>query len=366
MDAFAALIADKKAKLSAKRKLQNAKGGGGGPKKRYRRRGEIVEEEEQERRREEERLEREAEAKAEAARAARQEKRKVREARERARKGLPPVSAAAADAAGSELKAEELPPVLEVKRRLRVLRRPITLFGENEMDRWRRLKAEEMTAHEREVGSMGAKDIFQEIIKNEVEEDLQNADLLDGMGEEMRREKMLKKQRRVAKYTQKRDRSSFKSDHAYVLHFLKRMLYEWEDDLERRDADEKRTATGKISSATQKQTRQFIKPFFKLLKKKTVSQDVFRHVLDIVSACDERKYKTANEAYMTLAIGNAAWPMGVTMVGIHERAGRSKIFSQNVAHVLNDETQRKYIQSIKRIMSFCKRKYPPVRADQMV
>ncbi|ETW46133.1 pre-mRNA-splicing factor 18 [Plasmodium falciparum MaliPS096_E11] len=51
---------------------------------------------------------------------------------------------------------------------------------------------------------------------------------------------------------------------------------------------------------------------------------------------------------MLLAIGNAAWPMGVTMVGIHERAGRSKIYASEVAHILNDETTRKYIQMIKR------------------
>lgn len=45
-----------------------------------------------------------------------------------------------------------------------------------------------------------------------------------------------------------------------------------------------------------------------------------------------------------MAIGNAPWPIGVTMVGIHARTGREKIFARNVAHVLNDETQRKYIQ----------------------
>ena len=47
-----------------------------------------------------------------------------------------------------------------------------------------------------------------------------------------------------------------------------------------------------------------------------------------------------------MAIGNAPWPIGVTMVGIHARTGREKIFARNVAHVLNDETQRKYIQVI--------------------
>lgn len=52
----------------------------------------------------------------------------------------------------------------------------------------------------------------------------------------------------------------------------------------------------------------------------------------------------ANDAYLEMAIGNAPWPIGVTMVGIHARTGREKISSRHIAHVLNDETQRKYIQ----------------------
>ena len=56
----------------------------------------------------------------------------------------------------------------------------------------------------------------------------------------------------------------------------------------------------------------------------------------IVTHCRNRNYTKANEAYMVLAIGNAAWPMGVTMVGIHERAGREKIFSQQVARTTLD------------------------------
>lgn len=56
------------------------------------------------------------------------------------------------------------------------------------------------------------------------------------------------------------------------------------------------------------------------------------------------RFVQANDAYLQMAIGNAPWPIGVTMVGIHARTGREKIFSKHVAHVLNDETQRKYIQ----------------------
>lgn len=59
-----------------------------------------------------------------------------------------------------------------------------------------------------------------------------------------------------------------------------------------------------------------------------------------------------------MAIGNSPWPIGVTMVGIHARTGREKIFSKNVAHVMNDETQRKYIQALKRLMTKCQEYYP--------
>ena len=36
---------------------------------------------------------------------------------------------------------------------------------------------------------------------------------------------------------------------------------------------------------------------------------------------------------------------------IHERSAREKISADQVAHVLNDEVSRKYIQSLKRLVS---------------
>ena len=51
-------------------------------------------------------------------------------------------------------------------------------------------------------------------------------------------------------------------------------------------------------------------------------------------------------------------PLGATMVGIHPRPGREKIASKHVAHVLNDETQRKYIQAVKRLVSRAQKLYP--------
>ncbi len=75
-----------------------------------------------------------------------------------------------------------------------------------------------------------------------------------------------------------------------------------------------------------------------------LSSDILSCMVDITEYLLDRNYLKANDAYLEMAIGNAAWPIGVTMVGIHARTGREKIFDRNVAHVLNDETQRKYIQ----------------------
>ena len=68
---------------------------------------------------------------------------------------------------------------------------------------------------------------------------------------------------------------------------------------------------------------------------------------------------------MRLAIGNSPWPIGVTMVGIHERGGREKINESKTAHVMNDESQRKYITSVKRIMTFCQNAYPSLPSKML-
>ena len=67
---------------------------------------------------------------------------------------------------------------------------------------------------------------------------------------------------------------------------------------------------------------------------------------------------TSLPRYIQMAVGNAPWPIGVTMVGIHERGGRDRIMSNKVAHVMNDEMMRKYITSIKRLMKYAQTKFP--------
>uniref|UniRef100_A0A671Y5G3 Pre-mRNA-splicing factor 18 n=1 Tax=Sparus aurata TaxID=8175 RepID=A0A671Y5G3_SPAAU len=119
----------------------------------------------------------------------------------------------------------------------------------------------------------------------------------------------------------------------------------------------KRGVQGKVASATHSQTESYLKPLFRKLKKKNLPADIKESITDIIKFMLEREYVKANDAYLQMAIGNAPWPIGVTMVGIHARTGREKIFSKHVAHVLNDETQRKYIQGLKRLMTICQKHF---------
>ena len=56
--------------------------------------------------------------------------------------------------------------------------------------------------------------------------------------------------------------------------------------------------------------------------------DLIELLAEIMRHLNNREYQMANDAYMRMSIGRAAWPMGVTQVGIHSRGGREKIAKQ--------------------------------------
>ncbi|GJN94113.1 hypothetical protein Rhopal_007187-T1 [Rhodotorula paludigena] len=151
-----------------------------------------------------------------------------------------------------------------------------------------------------------------------------------------------------------------------IYHALKRVLKEWEQSLADRPEAVKRSTQGKVAAATQATSAEYLKPLFKSLRKRDLLPDVLSNIAEITHYMQTREYLRANDAYLRLSIGNSPWPIGVTMVGIHERSGREKIFSNNVAHVLNDETSRKYIQSLKRLLTFAQAVRPPDDVSQKV
>ncbi|WFD27854.1 hypothetical protein MNAN1_002860 [Malassezia nana] len=144
-----------------------------------------------------------------------------------------------------------------------------------------------------------------------------------------------------------------------IYYTLKGLLEDWEVELEKRPDIVKRSEKGQKMTDLHVQTATNLKPLFKLLRRRSVDSDVLLHIAEIVHYMQQREYRKANDAYLQLSIGNAPWPIGITMAGIHERSADEKLYTSKVAHVLNDEVSRKYIQSLKRLMTFAQSHYPP-------
>eukprot|EP00158_Paraphelidium_tribonemae_P002003 Partr_v1_DN25030_c0_g1_i2_m50863 putative PRP18 pre-mRNA processing factor 18 homolog len=150
-------------------------------------------------------------------------------------------------------------------------------------------------------------------------------------------------------------------DHCYSLiyMYLKDLLFSWQDSLD--TTGDRLTEEYRRDSMVLKRAVEDIRPLFKMIKQKSLADDVEEKLTEICHWIYRREYVKANDCYMRLAIGNACWPIGVAAVGIHERKARDRIGQgqAGVAHVLNDEKQRKWVQSVKRIMTFAQKRFPP-------
>ncbi|GAB7354026.1 hypothetical protein MBLNU459_g4613t1 [Dothideomycetes sp. NU459] len=88
---------------------------------------------------------------------------------------------------------------------------------------------------------------------------------------------------------------------------------EWQIALARRDENVKTSFTGKNAYNAMVQAKASMVPLFRKLEKGELEDGILGPVLEIVRCCQERRYVNANDAYLRLSIGKAAWPIGVTM-----------------------------------------------------
>ena len=151
-----------------------------------------------------------------------------------------------------------------------------------------------------------------------------------------------------------------------IYKYLKGLLKEWEKELAARPEAITRSVAGRTESKTLKQCKDYIRPLFKLLKSRKLEGGLQFHLLKIVNFAKEGEFVKAHDSYMDVAIGRAAWPIGVTMVGIHARSGRAKIESSNVAHVMNSELQRKFLTSVKRLLTYDQKRRKDVDPSKKV
>ena len=138
---------------------------------------------------------------------------------------------------------------------------------------------------------------------------------------------------------------------------FKMFLDQWSQELRERDDRVKRTAIGRDDSKRFKECKDNIRPLFKLSRQGELASDLRIAIRRIAHYILVGDYRKAHDQYIGIAIGNAAWPIGVTMVGIHARGGRERIQSNKIAHAMDDDMTLKYLTSIKRILTFCKNRH---------
>jgi pre-mRNA-splicing factor 18 len=118
-----------------------------------------------------------------------------------------------------------------------------------------------------------------------------------------------------------------------------------------------------------RQTLSYLEPLHDRLARRAVDDELLTGLWMIARHARARNYLAANDVYLRLAIGNKAWPIGVTSVGIHERSAREKIAEHTAdgrggAHIMADEASRKFLQAVKRLLGVVQRLRPtdPSRA----
>ncbi|KAL8860825.1 MAG: hypothetical protein Q9178_002855 [Gyalolechia marmorata] len=150
--------------------------------------------------------------------------------------------------------------------------------------------------------------------------------------------------------------------------YFNMLLKEWSRALYTRPESVKQSFQGKAALGAMEQSLANLRPLFQKMESETLEESILEPVLEIVRAAQERRYVDANDGYLRLSIGKAAWPIGVTMVGIHERSAREKLHESDKgqAHIMSDEVTRKFLQSIKRCLSFAQTRWPPEDQGQLM
>jgi len=249
----------------------------------------------------------------------------------------------------------------EVVRRLREKLEPITMFGETEDEANLRMRALEIGEPDN-ARLRASHNNFQEALKNVDKQYLKAVQKEDSVGDKQKLE--LKMYTTTKTWTELLElahglrRGDHKHDEMVISEWIKVIMTMWGQELNFRHEAEKMTVKGRMDAATFTQTKGYVKPLLKMLRKNQLTDDIRDSLSNMVRYIMQRDYILANEKYMEMAIGNAPWPIGVTNAGIHARPGRERIFSKHVAHVLNDESQRKYIQGLKRLMTKCQQYFP--------
>lgn len=270
----------------------------------------------------------------------RAEEEKVAEERERRKRlGLPELPEKEAEDGDVLKEGEEDMNEEEVLDKLRELGEPRRLFGETHIERIRR---------------------YQKLIEKALAPKLSTGPIPTTLA-------LLPEAEMKVPETVPSDPAAQKYLHRQIASYFDMLLSAWALALSRRSQEVKDSVSGRQAQNNYISARDALRPLFAKLENATLSPVLLKAVNEIVRLAQLKKYVYANDAYLRLSIGKAAWPIGVTMVGIHERSAREKLHGgDQEAHIMSDEGTRKMLQGIKRCLSFAQTRWPPEDRGQIM
>jgi len=279
---------------------------------------------------------------AEKSRIRREEEEARKERARRKRLGLPELQDKTnEDTDGSQVSTEEDIPDSELLLKLRALAEPAILFGETQPQRLHRYRTLTTLAPLKPTLTTGPIPTTLELVP---EADMKIPPTIP------------------------KDAASRTFLYRQLASYFTLLLSEWAHALSLRPPSVKESSQGKTAHNAMQQSLTAMIPLFRHFERGDLEDSMLTPLLEIVSAAQQRRYVDANDGYLRLSIGKAAWPIGVTMVGIHERSAREKLHESDkgAAHIMSDEGTRKWLQSIKRCLSFAQTRWPPEDMMQLM
>ncbi|KAJ1417349.1 Prp18 domain-containing protein, partial [Ochromonadaceae sp. CCMP2298] len=196
--------------------------------------------------------------------------------------------------------------VKEIKVQLRGLRQPITFFAETDSARLLRVIECFLNQTHEDEDRLGRN----ESVEDEEEAELEAEDEAErgkgavvGAGADPDRDSDDEEEER-------NNPSSVEWDHTLhfstlgltpektVYKFFRALLKQWEKDLRDREDAVKRSTVGRKETATQKQCKDYIRPLFRMCKKRDVPYDILTKLELMVKHCEEGNFTAANDQYI--------------------------------------------------------------------
>lgn len=210
-------------------------------------------------------------------------------------------------------------PAKDVIDELRQLGEPVTLFGESDSGRFKRLQK---IKRRKEIERIRAEEKDRE---EGVEFEIDPKDIRDNV------EKV----------------------NLQVRAYLRYLLALWKEVLERNMAKEDDSDEG---LEILHQTEDEVDILLNRMRDKKLEPRVVTSVSTLLHYIQQKNYRLANDSYIKMSIGTAAWPVGIVSVGLHDRAPEERFSGGNDdAQIMKDESTRRWLTAIKRLLTFAEK-----------